>query len=619
MRHLVQGLGFMALGVPMTAHAAETVDAVARGLEAQYQAALIRERRLADDRENQLISEYERQLREARTRFDAGGAGAEARLSEARAQYSALVEQVALRDAASRAEVEAYRAEARGLAIEATPERLAALQRFADGDRVGARPVLDAIRIAQDRAADARSAERWREDAELIDIMRINGEATATEVLAMWEHAADLDPRDFGTHIVIAGLARQTNDLPRAVEAVTAAFASARDGAQRSVAAAEAGANALLSNDLPEAERHFLEAYELAMQQPQSVSQIIFAMDVAQRLGDAFVARNDLSRALEILESALEVMRQLQSGRENEPFLAHTLASHLIGVGDVLTAMNELEDALEIFEEALEISRRLSAASPSNSTLTSFLAMNLSRTGGVLRMKGDLTGAMTVFEEVLELSQGIARADPSDAAAANNLAASIVGIGDVFMEQEEFSFALSRYQEALSIQRRLMSSEASNSVYARALSMTYNKVGSALLGLGQIDGAIQQFEAALAITRPLSDRNSEDLELLRDVAVSLAMIGDVRRGRNDFGGALAVYREAHDISHTLFDLDNQNASRARDEAAALADLASIPGSNVQWSQVVEFLEDMDRHGHLLEGDRHFLQESRRRAAQEPAH
>ena len=181
------------------------VERVARGLEAQYQAALIRDRRLADDRELRLIADYEARLTQARRRADSRVAGAQAELERARADYAQLVETIALRDAASRAEIEAYRAEAQGLAAEATPERLAALQRFADGDRVGAWPALETIRLAEDRAIEAasntRRAVRWRQDAELRDIMRFNREATTEQVLALWEQAAALDPTDFWTQM----------------------------------------------------------------------------------------------------------------------------------------------------------------------------------------------------------------------------------------------------------------------------------------------------------------------------------------------------------------------------------------------------------------------------------
>ncbi len=178
-------------------------DAVARGLEAQYQAALIRERRLADDRETRLIADAEAQLRKARTRVDeANTASLQDRrsLQSARDDYARLVADVASRDARSKAEIEAYRSEAKVLATSATPEKLAALQRFADGDRVGAWPVLQDLTEASVRArmaaAGAAAGAEMRELARLRGIMRNNGEATTEEVLSIWDRAAALDPHD---------------------------------------------------------------------------------------------------------------------------------------------------------------------------------------------------------------------------------------------------------------------------------------------------------------------------------------------------------------------------------------------------------------------------------------
>ncbi len=218
---------------------------VARGLQAQYQAALIRERRLADDRELQLIATYETRLRTARMRADGRVAGAAAELEKARADYAQLVQTIALRDAASRAEIEAYRAEAQGLAAQATPERLAALQRFADGDRVGAWPVLEALRVAEDRAieaaSNARRAVRWRQDADLREIMRVNGEASTADVLALWDEAARLDPRDFWTHIYRARLALPLGQTSKALEAAQMARRVAQGPREESVALNEIG------------------------------------------------------------------------------------------------------------------------------------------------------------------------------------------------------------------------------------------------------------------------------------------------------------------------------------------------------------------------------------------
>lgn len=157
-----------AFAQPRGAQAANA-DSVVRGLEAQYQAALIRERRLADDREQRLIADAEARLTRARAAADAAQGEAravQAELEAARADYANLVAGIASRDAAARAEIDTYRREAADMVARANPEKLAALQRFADGDRVGAWPVLQEIteRSVCARLAAANAAARADDD-----------------------------------------------------------------------------------------------------------------------------------------------------------------------------------------------------------------------------------------------------------------------------------------------------------------------------------------------------------------------------------------------------------------------------------------------------------------------
>jgi hypothetical protein len=158
--------------------AQQAADAsVVRGLEAQYQAALIRERRLADDREQRLIAEAEARLTRARAAADAArgdAAAIQTELAAARDEYATLVETIAQRDASARAEIDSYRREAENLVARASPEMRAALERFADGDRIGAWPVIEQETQARVRArldaaeraaaADLEEVERLRRE-----------------------------------------------------------------------------------------------------------------------------------------------------------------------------------------------------------------------------------------------------------------------------------------------------------------------------------------------------------------------------------------------------------------------------------------------------------------------
>ena len=109
-----------------------------QGLEAQFEVALIRERKLADDREAQMIGALEVRLKQARAAADAAKGDAQAAnaaLAAARSDYAKLAAQVSQRDASAQTDIAAYASQAQSVASQASPELAAALQRFADGYR----------------------------------------------------------------------------------------------------------------------------------------------------------------------------------------------------------------------------------------------------------------------------------------------------------------------------------------------------------------------------------------------------------------------------------------------------------------------------------------------------
>lgn len=88
----------------------------------------------------------------------------------------------------------------RGLATAATPERLAALQGLADGDREGVCPVSSRSPGRACRPGVGwRACERPGGD---------RGEATAEEVPVLWDQAGGLDPGHAGTPVHRARLAQ---------------------------------------------------------------------------------------------------------------------------------------------------------------------------------------------------------------------------------------------------------------------------------------------------------------------------------------------------------------------------------------------------------------------------
>jgi hypothetical protein len=184
--------GLAAVGAARAAPPLDKVQAdraaLAQGLQAQFEVALIRERKLADDRELKLVGALEARIRQARAAVDAakGDASAvQAQLAAARSDYAQLADLLSARDASARAEIAAHQAQAQATADQATPPLAAALQRFADGDRLGAWPTIQALinaAGAEKGATDESRAAGLRRLAELRDIMRAHGEAGASYV-----------------------------------------------------------------------------------------------------------------------------------------------------------------------------------------------------------------------------------------------------------------------------------------------------------------------------------------------------------------------------------------------------------------------------------------------------
>jgi hypothetical protein len=192
-----------ALAVGAAARAAEPFAqvqadraALAQGLQAQFEVALIRERKLADDRELTLVGALETRLKQARGAMDAAKGDTRAlqvQLAAARSDYAELAARLSARDTAARSEIAAHQAQAQEIADQASPTLAAALQRFADGDRLGAWPAIQALIKAAGGAKGATDESRLaglRQLAELRAVMRAHGEAGASYVQELEGEAA---------------------------------------------------------------------------------------------------------------------------------------------------------------------------------------------------------------------------------------------------------------------------------------------------------------------------------------------------------------------------------------------------------------------------------------------
>jgi len=221
----------------------DELRALREDLSTQRAVQIALDRQIADESEARIIAELDqrdRGLRELILGMRVPGEelrAARLKLDAVIAERDQLVERMAQGDRQYAAEVDEFRRQIAGLTGSASPELREAMQRFADGDRRGAFPVIEQIVEAENRAAErataVRSAERLREVASLALIMMDRGEKTTVEVLALWERVQAMDLRHHWGWVELARLCVQAGDLARARRAAEQSLEAAADDRAR--------------------------------------------------------------------------------------------------------------------------------------------------------------------------------------------------------------------------------------------------------------------------------------------------------------------------------------------------------------------------------------------------
>ncbi len=522
---LVLGLlvsGAASLAQPSVAAQADR-EAVIRGLQATYEVALIRERKLADDRETALIGALEARLKQARASAQAARGQSQAALAElaaARADYVRLAAQLTDRNASIQADVAAYHAQVQVAAAKASPEKLAALQRFADGDRLGAWPQIAALAATEDKAPGATVASRaasLRQLAALRDVMRAHGEATTADVLALYDQAADLDPSHFATHIARARLAHDLGDLARAKAAAEQAARVATTEGERALAYRWVGEQASGQGDFAAAADDYRQALAILRRAAANDASATTQSSLASALqdqGDLLVQTGDFKGARASYDEGLAIRQRLADADPANAGLQDLVASFFQRIGDLDEKVGDLAGARTALEQALAIRQRLSASDPSNTDLQYFLSGILRRVGDLALKQGDLATARTDYQQCLTIRRRLSAANPASAQLQEAVSLDLEDIAAVAFAQNDTAEAAGDLKESLAIRRRLAAADPTNApmqqLILRALARLARIAGS---GVSWKDVADQY--RTIAAAGHLTPGDEKVLEALR--------------------------------------------------------------------------------------------------------
>jgi len=509
---------------------AQTQTALISTLEAQFRAATIREHRDAQAREVRLIARAENDMRLARQALAEAGANraqATARLEQARASYVRIVNDVDLQDSIANIQIEAFRAEVTGALAQASPDLIAAYQEFADGDRASAWPVLETLLRARAaaRAAAARavSAAEIRQLANLHEIMRANGEATTAAVLTLWDQAAELDPRDFWTHIYRA---RLTADLSQW---------------DRSVAAGRAAQNVATGDREPG-----LARVELAR---------------------VLVRRGDDAAALREFQVALDsARRRAQSGRVTVEIL-HDLLLIETDVGRLHQRQGNLREARRSFEQGLRVSRVLAERDPNEIDGLDVVVIALDSHSAVLEESGDLNGAYSARVEQVQIARRLMGMAPDAVESRLRLGDALDGLGLLLMKTNNYSEAERQFREMLTLTEPLLNTNADGADSRRFVALALSRLGDARMWHQDVEGAAAYYERGLVLSRELAAMTNGAYREQRDYEVALARLGEIRTLRRDYDGARRYFAQAMEGIEGRLAADPNSLADIRDKAA----------------------------------------------------
>jgi tetratricopeptide (TPR) repeat protein len=478
----------VAAAAPIAAVEADR-QALVQGLQAQYEVALIRERKIADDRETELIATLESRLRAARAQADSAkgdARAANAALALARTDYAKLAGQIAQKDPATATDVAAYHAQAEGDAAQASPAKLAALQRFADGDRVGAWPIIQALIDAEMKtAAPDQQARDLRRLGSLRDVMRVHGEATTADVLDLYDRAAALDPSHFKTQVDRARLARDLGELTRARSAAAEAANVATTELERATAERVIGEVGAAQHDFVVARQAFDDALailrRLAAGDPAPQMQTDIA-SVLQDKGDLLVLTGDYTAARDAYSDSLAIRRKLADASPADAVIQDAVTSAYQRLGDLDEKLGDLKGARGDFDAGLAIRQRLSAADPTNTDLQYYASAFMRRLGDLAAKQGDFVAARKAYEDCLAIRQRLSTADPSSAQLKSAVALDLEDLAGVAFSQNDLATARADYDQCLAIRRRLVAADPTNAamqqLVLRALARAARIAGS---------------------------------------------------------------------------------------------------------------------------------------------
>ena len=399
-----------------------------------------------------------------------------------------FVTELAAKDRSYAEAIEAFRGAV--IHITATPEGLAALHQFNNGDEVGALAIIGRLNDVRDAAeqkmTDVEKAVGRRDQAELALEARARGKLNTATVTALFEQVTRLDPGSHWDWVVLSRLYRDAGRLADAEKAGESAVLTSSIDAQRNEGLLELGDVRDAEGNLAGANQAYqvaLSAYRgLALANPGRTDLQTGIEVCLGKIGDVRMEQGDLVGAGAAYGESLQIVRGLVAAAPGDQSAQRDLVVSLYDDANLLAAQNDLAGSAKTFDEAVATARAMASADPGNLGLQGLVGRVLQHRGAVLVLQRDFTAALVDLRESAAIGARVSAADPDNVDDGESWATSLEDVGAAAVMAHDWVAGDDAFQQDISIRQRLADADPGNGALQGALSATLKLYGQVLVG-----------------------------------------------------------------------------------------------------------------------------------------
>ncbi len=268
--------------------------------------------------------------------------------------------------------------------------------------------------------------------------------------------------------------------------------------------------------------------------------------------------------AVEYYEKALELAKPLHPMVPLAPEIAQHLATVYLSRGDAFVQLGEPEKAAVDYQKAAEVSQGFRSSSL-HWKFARTLGASYNKLGtlylGHLR---DVAQACEYHKKALEILEELYRQAPDSAQLVWDLAVGYNNAGDLYSAGGiTRGQAREYYQKSLDIMEELCRKVPDNSEHALGLAMANERIGILCVETRELEGAFQYYEKAAQIREQVSRESPASPIPARHLAEGAERLGDLYLESGELAKAVMNYQKALEIRERLHQQTPDSAELAR--------------------------------------------------------